>query len=217
MPRPLLLGHRGARATKGIPENTLSSFDLALSHGCDGFEFDVQLTADGECLICHDPAIGGREIAKSERREFPTFSSLDDVLARYAGQAFLDIELKVAGLEIQTADLVRKYHFPKGFVVSSFLPDVLSVLHRRDPDLPLGLICEARKQLEGWSALPLTHVIPHYKLITTELVNECHTAGKKVLGWTVNSAQKMLELQSWEVDGIISDDTVLLATTLGGK
>ena len=31
---PLLLGHRGARASTGIPENTFASFDLALEHGC---------------------------------------------------------------------------------------------------------------------------------------------------------------------------------------
>ena len=31
--RPLLLGHRGARAIKSIPENTLASFDRALAGG----------------------------------------------------------------------------------------------------------------------------------------------------------------------------------------
>ena len=45
--RPLLLGHRGARSEKSIPENTLASFDLR-SPGCDGFEFDVRLTAEGK-------------------------------------------------------------------------------------------------------------------------------------------------------------------------
>jgi glycerophosphoryl diester phosphodiesterase len=44
MSRPLLLGHRGARAVKSIPENTLASFDRAVADGCDGFEFDVRLT-----------------------------------------------------------------------------------------------------------------------------------------------------------------------------
>ena len=48
---PLLLGHRGARVGKSIPENTLASFDLALASGCDGFEFDVRLTADGQAVV----------------------------------------------------------------------------------------------------------------------------------------------------------------------
>jgi hypothetical protein len=45
---PLLLGHRGAR--RAAPENTLAAFDLALQHGCDGFEFDVRRTLDGRSL-----------------------------------------------------------------------------------------------------------------------------------------------------------------------
>ena len=61
--RPLLLGHRGARSLKTIPENTLASFDRALADGCDGFEFDVRLTSDGAAVICHDPETEGVEIA----------------------------------------------------------------------------------------------------------------------------------------------------------
>jgi glycerophosphoryl diester phosphodiesterase len=57
--RPLLLGHRGARGIRSIPENTIASFDRALADGCDGFEFDVRLTADGEAVICHDPVFRG--------------------------------------------------------------------------------------------------------------------------------------------------------------
>ncbi len=41
-PKPLLLGHRGAKSY--APENTIEAFELALQHGCDGFEFDVRLT-----------------------------------------------------------------------------------------------------------------------------------------------------------------------------
>ena len=36
----LLLGHRGAR--QYATENSFDAFDVALEHGCDGFEFDVR-------------------------------------------------------------------------------------------------------------------------------------------------------------------------------
>src|SRR5215467_10956716 len=114
MSHPLLLGHRGARATRTIPENTIQSFDLALAHGCDGFEFDVRRTADNYAVICHDPALAGLPVAGStysaivhkQRSTFPTAVSncqaipcLEDVVQHYGGRAFLDVELKVAGLE----------------------------------------------------------------------------------------------------------------------
>src|SRR5579862_4241138 len=96
---PLLLGHRGARAMKTIPENTLASFDQALADGCDGFEFDVRLTADGQPVVCHDPRSGTIEIARTTAAQLSALPRLQDVLARYHDRAFLDIELKVAGLE----------------------------------------------------------------------------------------------------------------------
>ena len=40
-----------------VPENTFASFDLALEHGCDGFEFDVRLTGCGRAVVCHDPKV----------------------------------------------------------------------------------------------------------------------------------------------------------------
>src|SRR5262245_42125058 len=49
--RPLLLGHRGARSLKSIPENTIPSFDRALADGCDGFEFDVRRSGDEEAVV----------------------------------------------------------------------------------------------------------------------------------------------------------------------
>src|SRR5246127_5890377 len=99
MARPLLLGHRGARAQKSIPENTLASFDQALADGCDGFEFDVRLTLDGKAVVCHEPEVGGIQIAQASVEQLTALPQLQQVLARYQERAFLDIELKVSGLE----------------------------------------------------------------------------------------------------------------------
>src|SRR5579863_7420479 len=162
-PRPLLLGHRGARADKSVPENTPASFDLALAAGCDGFEFDVRLTADGQAVICHDAEICGMEVAQSSAQQLPV-SLLRDILIRYQRSAFLDIELKVPGLETITADLLREFTPARGFVVSSFLPEVLQTIHGLDATLPLGLICETRVQLSRWRELPVEFVIPHFAL-----------------------------------------------------
>jgi glycerophosphoryl diester phosphodiesterase len=210
--RPLLLGHRGARAEKSIPENTLASFDLALAQGCDGFEFDVRLSADGHAVLCHDPAIRGLNIAEfpAERLRLP---SLREVLARYQSTAFLDIELKVAGIEALTADLVRKYVPLGGFVVSSFLPEVIQGLHALDAAIPLGLICETRAELSRWSELPVEYVIPHFALVREDLVSEIRAAGKKILVWTVNLPADMGRFSQLGVDGIISDNPKLLADT----
>ena len=214
MGRPLLLGHRGARALKSIPENTIASFDCALADGCDGFEFDVRLTADGKAVICHDPQSLGVEIAEASTEQLRGLPLLQDVLARYENRAFLDIELKVAGLEQITADLVRQDPPRHGFVVSSFLPEVLRGMHAQDSALPLGLICETQAELRRWRQLPIDYVIALHKLATPGLIREVKGAGKNILVWTVNVAADMRRFAESDVDGVISDDTRLLCRTL---
>ncbi len=186
--RPLLLGHRGGRAQESIPENTQASFDLALASGCNGFEFDVRLTADGHAVVCHDAKTRGLEIAQSSAREL-ALPLLREVLPRYQRTAFLDIELKVPGLETIIADLLRKFAPVRGFVVSSFLPEVLQTIHLLDAAIPLGLICETRVQLSRWLLLPVEYVIPHYALARQDLISQMQSAGKKILVWTVNLRQ----------------------------
>jgi len=212
--RPLLLGHRGARAEKSVAENTLPAFDLALAHGCDGFEFDVQRSSDGEAVICHDAHSCGLEIAQSPAKQL-ALPLLDGVLTRYQGTAFLDIELKVSGLEEIVIDLLQKRAPIRGCVVSSFLTEVLQTIHGRDSTIPLGLICETRDQFSQWSKLPVEYVIPRYTLLRQDSISEIKAEGKKVFVWTVNRPEEMRRLAAQGVDGIISDDTKRLAVTLG--
>ena len=214
-PRPLLLGHRGARARKEIPENTLASFDQALDDGCDGFEFDVRLTADGVAVVCHDPQFGKIEIAGASGKRLSGLAQLNEVLSRYQDRAFLDIELKVAGIEERVVESSRSFPPQRGFVVSSFLPEVLRDVHRKDSSLPLGLICETRAELKRWDRLPVSFVIPHSGLVDPALIGRLKNSRKKILVWTVNDPAEMVRFRDLGVDGIISDDTSLLCRIIG--
>lgn len=231
--RPLLLGHRGARLPH-IPENTFAAFDHAMKAGCDGFEFDVRSTRDGQLAVVHDGRLCGMSVARSpyaelqqrwERRVAPrlpltqrrslsheqlALPSLPEVLQRYGDSAFLDVELKVEGLEDAVLQALRR-HPPQRFVVSSFLPPVLRSLAAKDAQLPLGLICESSRQLAQWPRLPVSFVIPHCRLASKELIADLHQAGKKVIVWTVNRETEARQFAAWGVDGIVSDDPEMLA------
>ena len=212
--RPLLLGHRGAGAHKVIPENTPASFDQALADGCDGFEFDVRLTEDGESVIAHDPRFGKYKIERTLAQQLSTLPRLRDVLKRYQDKAFLDIEVKVKGLERTIVDLFLRHKPRKGCVVSSFLPSAIKALREHDATIPLGLICETPTQLREWSELPVAYVISHQELCEAEFVRKVKGAGKKIIVWPVNEAADMSRFAELGVDGIISDETGLLCRTL---
>lgn len=215
MALPFLLGHRGARASTGIPENTYASFDLALEQGCDGFEFDVRLAACGTALVCHDPKVGKLAIASSQARQLPQLPRLTDVIERYGRRAFLNIELKVKDLESKVLSALSEFPPGQGYVVSSFIPDVVMELEARSSLVAIGIICETPAQLDCWRQLPVDYVIPHQSLVDQRLVQAVQQAGLKIFVWTVNDPEVMRRMAGWGVDGIISDETELLVQTFG--
>jgi glycerophosphoryl diester phosphodiesterase len=216
MTPPLLLGHRGARAFRDVPENTLESFELCLRHGCDGFEFDVRRSADGQAVICHDAVTRGMVIAKTTASAL-ALPTLGDVLSSFGRRAFLDIELKVAGLEEQTIGLLREHSPSEGYVVSSFKPEVLTALRQFDSTIPLGFISDRRDELERWQELPAAWVIPQFELVDPMLIDKIQASGKKVMVWTVNRQDQMRRSAKSGVDAIISDDTELSVQILAGR
>ena len=220
----MLLGHRGCRGPH--PENTFAAFEYALANGCEGFEFDVRVTADDYLVLIHDTKHDGNEVAHftyaglNERRKRPRLDSpsdpiayLDEMLERFASRAWLDIELKVTGIEQRVVNVLRKRPPKNGFVISSFLPGVIRNCHALDPTLPLGLIFKYRSEMRKWRELPITFVMPHYRLVSERSVGMFHAAGKKVVTWTVNDVDRMRRVAAAGVDAIISDDPLLLGST----
>jgi glycerophosphoryl diester phosphodiesterase len=210
---PLLLGHRGARTSTGIPENSFASFDLALKHGCDGFEFDVRLLACGSAVVCHDSKVGKLTLARARAKQLPQLPRLNEVVQRYGERAFLNIELKVKDVESKVLTALGEFPPRQGYVVSSFIPDVVMELEARSSTVSIGIICETSGQLARWRQLPVDYVIPHQALVNRLLVQEIQHAGLRIFVWTVNDQEAMLRLADFGVDGIISDDTELLVRT----
>ncbi len=240
--RPLLLGHRGQRHTRRKiiryfqpqvipPDNTIAAFELTMQRGCDGFEFDVRYTHDRRGVICHDPDYHGFNVANSHYDELKEarrkrerraehgpdeqMPCLEDVLARFADGAYLDIEVKIPGFEHEIVGALRQHRPERGFVISSFLPEVLRRFHELDPQLPLGFVCNDRMLLPEWQSLPVQVVIPHVKLVNERLLREWHAENKQVFVWTVNRESEMRRLALWGADGIISDDTELMVKVFG--
>jgi glycerophosphoryl diester phosphodiesterase len=211
---PLLLGHRGARAVRSVPENTIASFDLALAHGCDGIELDLRATSDGRMLVCHNAKAGKIAVARATARQLLHLPRLEEVLKRYGHRAFLDIELKVRGLESKVLATLREHGITTSYVVSSFIPEVVMELKARSTLVPVGIICQKVSQLVRWRELPAEYVIVHHSLLTRRRIGLIHTAGRKVFAWTVNDQKSMVCLTNWGVDGLISDNVQLLAKTI---
>ncbi len=208
MKKPLLLGHRGAK--KYAQENTRDAFELCLAHRCDGFEFDVRLTGDEHAVCCHDPVWDDAVVADSALQTLGLMSMGDTF--EYS-DAFLDIEMKVPGIVPRFAQELRVLA-PEQTLISSFLPEVVAEAQLFVPNIPHGLICRTPEQLAKLGHCDPDVLIAHKTITTPELIDATHAAGKRIFVWTVNDREEMLRLADLGADGILSDDTKLLAETL---
>lgn len=216
MTRPLFLGHRGTRIY--APENTFAAFDVAIEHGCDGFEFDVRRTKDGVAAINHDAhfhKLKMDETAFARLKAVHPLPTLEETLRKYGDRCYLNIELKETGLERETLRVLQLAPPQRGVMVSSFLPEVIEMLAQMrgtgnvPGNVPLGYICRNLKLLNKWKKLPISHAVINHAIYSKQLQGELKDAGIKLFIWTVNEPDEMRRFIELGVDGIISDDSKL--------
>lgn len=231
--RPILLGHRGCRLPE-FHENTFRAFEHALESGCDGFEFDVRLTADRHPVCVHDASLGKclvesstlDELVKERMKSAGTppgsgVCCLEDVVRRFGNSAFLDIELKVSGMESQVLEILQRQPPSRSYFISSFLPEVVCRLEEMNsdagrPPVDLGFLFDDLAGLRTWPNMPGPWIVPRHDLVSRDLVKAVHADGRKLATWTVNGALEMARLAEWGVDAIVSDDPAALSRTIRG-
>lgn len=219
----LKIAHRGARGYE--PENTLKSFQKALDLNADGIELDVHLSSDGYLIVMHDETIdrmtNGKgfvnELSLSELKSFlidgkyeiPTLKEVFDLVDK---KCLINIELKDAQTPGKVVALIEEYIADKNwnyehFIVSSFDWNSLEEVHNLNSNIAIGVLTE--EDLE--TALAFAEIIkarainPDYQLLTLENTKKMQEKGFQVLPWTVNTAEDIQKIKSYNVDGIISD------------
>ena len=117
LPNPCVFAHRGASGD--APENTLSSFQLAVTQGAHAVELDAKLSQDGHIIVIHDRTLkrttnGSGYVHKTKFDDLrkldagswfdPQFSgekipTLEQVLEALKGRIGVNIEIKPEAFE----------------------------------------------------------------------------------------------------------------------
>ena len=211
--------HRGA--SEYTPENTLMAFYTGLFMGANGIETDVQRCKDGTLVLFHDSTLL-RVTGEAGSVEDYTFPQLQEFLVKKNGLedrivsfeeflqkfAFRDItfaiELKGAGVEEDTARLLRQYGLEKKAVVTSFSLDYLRRFRSFAPEFQIGLLTESTEDalLEEWKAMGAEEYCPEAGRMTPELVAKWHSLGFRVRAWGVSNADLMHHVLRCGADGM---------------
>ena len=191
---PLRLAHRGD--WRRAPENTLAAFRAALDvPGCDGFELDVRLAADGTPVVVHDDTLA-RVQGRPERVDaLPAavlgeagVPTLAEVFAAIPQRAFVDVELKVdAGTAVIEVLAAARGAQLRGVALSSFDPATLDGIRRRAPAWPCWLIAAdlGPETIRTAAELGCVAVAAGWRSIDRGSVARAASHGLDVAAWTV--------------------------------
>jgi glycerophosphoryl diester phosphodiesterase len=232
-PVMLKIAHRGASGH--APENTMASFRLAAEMGAKFVETDLHLTRDAKIVAMHDQTVdrttnGRGRISKMSLVELRGLDAgvkflsvdgksykgervptLDEILefTRTADVTFY-LELKETqgwGFEQSLVGSLRRADAINRVVIISFDAKVLETVHRIEPALAIGFLCEkpTLQLIEKAVALGAKQFLPRADRITPELIAAAHRVNLLFVVWTVNEIEDMRRVVALGVDGIISD------------
>lgn len=219
----LKIGHRGARGYE--PENTLIGFQKALALNVDQIELDIHGSADGEIMVIHDETVdrttnGSGYVNSFTRLELQQFQiegqqyipTLIEVLNLIDLKCSINIEIKSNGLANKLVAIIEQYVTEKqwkysDFIVSSFEWDNLEKIRLLNPSIPIAVLTETSIEdaLAFAKKIKAQAINPDFQLLSTENVSQMQQAGFQVFPWTVNEIKDIKRIQSYKVDGIISD------------
>ncbi|MDH5440402.1 MAG: glycerophosphodiester phosphodiesterase family protein [Candidatus Bathyarchaeota archaeon] len=220
----LKIGHRGAKAYE--PENTLRSFTKAIELGVDAVELDARRTREGEVVVIHDAKVdkttNGKgsvsDLTLNEIKQLVTdkgerIPTLDEALDFLDKKVKILIELKETGLEEKVLGLIHEKGLEKNVIIVSFQEEALRKVRELDDEVDTGLIyVRHRNPIKAALDLGAKYLLSLYRFTHTANVNKAHENGLKMIVWTINKQEEVLEYVKKGVDGIASDRPDILAS-----
>lgn len=231
----IAMAHRGGAllAANLERENTRHAFTEAAALGYDYFETDVHVTADGVLVAFHDDRLDRvtdrpgliaertwGEIAAARIGGRDSIPTLAELLETFPDHRF-NIDIKAPGAIEPLARTINHHRAHDRVCVGSFGVDRILAFRRlmgtQVPTSVAGPGVAWTRFVPGLPRLlndagvvfqmPIDWEIAgrRVRLLTRELVDRAHAAGKLVHVWTIDDPDTMHELIDLGVDGLISD------------
>ncbi len=151
----------------------------------------------------------------------PLLSEVINYVEHINSEVFYNIEIKSTqndekkGYQPSVKDFsdlvitqLKKSKLPvKRITLQSFDPRVLEYIHKTYPEYRLAFLTyqnDAKTNLKMLSFVPQIYS-PYYILVNKNEVDAIHQRNMKVIPWTVNNKEDMINLLKMGVDGIITD------------
>lgn len=227
----LIIGHRGAR--NEAPENTVESFVHAQTNGCVHFELDIQLSSDLELVVYHDSSLkrtsgikglvrdlDSKDLLKTDARlntpgwkhpcYIPRLQSVIDATPKTISwqlEVKPDTRARMQHIAIKLLDIVRVNDLKDKVTITSSSQEFLREV-RSKSDLHVGLVQEFPylNRASDAAKLGCKLLVLNQKIATPRRVQQAIDLGLRVSCWTINSVDRIIELERIGVDSFITDE-----------
>ena len=219
--------HRGL--SDNFSENTLESFKETTSLGYKYLETDLRLTSDNYVVAFHDDNlkrvanfdkkindISFKEIKNINLINGGTILDLGSLLEEFPRTKF-NIDVKDFNTLIPTIEILDSLNVYDRVCVASFNSFILWRLKKMRPQscVSMGVLDTFLFKLFNILINEIDCIqVPlkwrGLKVFNNKLVKKAHLHNFKIHVWTINDEEEMVKLINENIDGIISDDAVLL-------
>lgn len=227
-----VISHRGMWDATHT-ENTMASFKNAIDNGMTAVEGDMQVTRDGQWILMHDYRINRttnkrgyvkkRSLAyiKSARTNDGVVGgvpTLHEALTYFQSQPNVKIFLEIKSRTVSDTRLrdlltiLNQYGLKDRLVVESERPTMMDRVYAIDPTFTLAYIARSAVAPDVVMAHHSNILIIRYNYVSPELVDAMHLNGIKVYSWTVDEQPQWASSITADVDGVLSNQVVLLGS-----
>lgn len=208
------IAHRGNSVA--ARENTLPAFRAAVDAVCDFVELDIRVTADGECVVLHDPTLARlwgvpRRIDELTWAEvqaaglgelrIPRLAEVLELCAPTPTGVLIDVGTPA---EAQAALAVVRAQDTAPRIQWCGETDALRAVRDADPDACLRVSTLGLSEAE-FAALRPAYLNAEWSDLTPDSVAAAHRAGCRVACWTPDAAEDIRACIALGVDAITSN------------
>lgn len=222
-----VVAHRGYWKPSGSAQNSIRSLIKADSIGCEGSEFDVWITTDGQLFVNHDPTLHGVEIQKSTAAQvrnlrlkngekIPTLEQYLKTGKKLKTQLVCELKPHADRAQEQKAakkivQMVKKLGLEKRTTYITFSLEGMKDLIKFAPKGTEVYYLNGELSPAELKALGSAGLDYHYSVMQKhpEWYKEAHDLGLKVNVWTVNTCNVMEECIEMGADFITTNDPEL--------
>ena len=212
-----IIAHRGIHDNVKIPENSLKSFELAMSKNIP-IELDIHLTKDNELIVFHDDNLKRmttieKNIEDLTVKEIKNYNlldtkekipTLDEVLNLIKGKVLIDIEIKGKKRIKTLIDILLKKlkDYSGDIIIKSFNPRFIKELKNKKTKYSIGLLITHNSNDKIYNFFSKTNIFicytkPDFIAISKDLINnkklKKYIEKIPVLIWTIKDKDEILK------------------------